>query len=1518
MKLWRNIVLLVIASFLLSTVTKGQELIKINDTLYRATKDVPIIISVNSTSVYLETTNFGREQANVPLDTILARACTKYFKATLQDGRVYAFNKDFVRRVASRTNNRSYVYMIHTPTRYDIIESVSVLAQRMALCGGVDVFEYQELYLQGDSLYITNGNGVPLDSMLEGISYTAGTGIDITANRITNTGDTNPLDDVLKTTNHDGDVTGVYNMLVVKDGAITINKLDSLNVLTWIIDNFPLIDSTRFDTTNILTWIYNHVDTTDLDEQTLYIQGDSLYITNGNGIPLDSIRSGELPGGERGETLWYDGTDWIVDSSIYNDGAQVGVHAPLIWPGTMTVYGDTIMTFSGDTTYMRVITKGNNIWFDYKGEWFIIKDSTELTGGFGVRSGTLKPRYEVAIPGRITIGGIHDNSTGESNAMFFGQDAMTGSILDAAPTGTSTYNTIKIAGQINQFSGTGVTRGILIQPAINGAADYRGIEIANSSGIGIRQSGELVTNRIFGKTSFGSLLTPARAVHNYGQTRLQTPVTGADGLAGIHLANGDVAHVALGGGLYMSGDTLYSTAFGDDGLNGEGVPNYLAKWTPDSTSLGISQFYDNGTNMGLNNTAPVRKLDVTGDMRVSGSVDTASASKVWVGNAAGDLRKVNMGSDLIVQGDSIKVVGGVAGDGSPYYLARWAPDSTTLNTSTVYDSFRVGINTKVPDAALEVRGDANDVNLFRIARQEGDKLYEVDSTGAMFIGNASTRSYIYPYGGSSTPNINNRGIGFYSRSTVTLGHYFGGINVGNSAGTYPSILAERTWNPASGSGTFKLLELKPTINQGGSATGRSYGLYIEPVLTSSAEWIGAYTTGTDGTGFLQEGSSQTNRFEGNTTIGSAIAGVRTGQITGDFRVTEDVDTATVSNLWGANTLGDFNKVLIGSGLDVTGDSISASYYWSLEDGAEATSFLEGDVLTVLGTGSVTATLDTATKTLTINGAGPAGDGGETNLGLNVGPGEEIYKGKTDTTLLFRTLVDQGIAEVNQVGDSVIINVPAQTLSVSNDSIFISLGNGVKVPNVPANGTVLNSTLRWSGSAWVENDSLLVNADGEAAAGGAAINTARSIVTTKDVEINTIRVGTGNSSVPGNTAVGVRALNVIGALGGDNTAIGYETLQGLTGNASRNTAVGMEALRTANSGGANTAIGRQALRSSTNASENTALGGLALFSTSTSGSNVGVGYEAGRTLSGAGRTFNTVMGHNVGRNGLYANSTFLGAAAGFNSSSSNSVFIGRNAGFSVNKDSTLLIDVTSDTVATIVGDFRGRKVGINRNPFGIARRLDVGGDLRVRDDVDSTTVTQFWAGNLEGDLKRMYIGDGLGIVGDTIKVTYVEQPPSPYILAQNESISPYTDTIASNNSKNIRFPNIGPSQDWVLSANQIEYQGLDSLMSKIHVEVDLSASNGTLIEFRLRANVFGGTSMDVIHRRRISLNGDITNISLDYLYGVAPDGLFCPSSGAASLFDVEITNVSGDQRTFTIYTASISNIKVGEYEPTCPL
>lgn len=50
-------------------------------------------------------------------------------------------------------------------------------------------------------------------------------------------------------------------------------------------------------------------------------------------------------------------------------------------------------------------------------------------------------------------------------------------------------------------------------------------------------------------------------------------------------------------------------------LNGSGTKNFVAKFTS-RTILGNSQFFDNGTNVGLGTTQPTEKLDVRGNTKL--------------------------------------------------------------------------------------------------------------------------------------------------------------------------------------------------------------------------------------------------------------------------------------------------------------------------------------------------------------------------------------------------------------------------------------------------------------------------------------------------------------------------------------------------------------------------------------------------------------------------------------------------------------------------------------------------------------------------------------------------------------------------------------------------------------------------------------------------------------------------------------------------------------------------------------
>jgi hypothetical protein len=70
-------------------------------------------------------------------------------------------------------------------------------------------------------------------------------------------------------------------------------------------------------------------------------------------------------------------------------------------------------------------------------------------------------------------------------------------------------------------------------------------------------------------------------------------------------------------------------------ITGSGSANYISKWTSAST-LGNSIIYDNGTNVGIGTIKPAYKLDVSGDVRVTGTLYAGAISGTYTGtiNAA--------------------------------------------------------------------------------------------------------------------------------------------------------------------------------------------------------------------------------------------------------------------------------------------------------------------------------------------------------------------------------------------------------------------------------------------------------------------------------------------------------------------------------------------------------------------------------------------------------------------------------------------------------------------------------------------------------------------------------------------------------------------------------------------------------------------------------------------------------------------------------------------------------------------
>ena len=103
-------------------------------------------------------------------------------------------------------------------------------------------------------------------------------------------------------------------------------------------------------------------------------------------------------------------------------------------------------------------------------------------------------------------------------------------------------------------------------------------------------------------------------------------------------SNGDVLLRSSDGSVNITEDAdgswnLTVVGGGGGGVGGSGTVNYLAKWTPDGSTLGNSIVYDDGTNAGIGTTSPAAKLEVNQTVNSSAALFThmyAEADSIWI------------------------------------------------------------------------------------------------------------------------------------------------------------------------------------------------------------------------------------------------------------------------------------------------------------------------------------------------------------------------------------------------------------------------------------------------------------------------------------------------------------------------------------------------------------------------------------------------------------------------------------------------------------------------------------------------------------------------------------------------------------------------------------------------------------------------------------------------------------------------------------------------------------------------
>jgi hypothetical protein len=92
-----------------------------------------------------------------------------------------------------------------------------------------------------------------------------------------------------------------------------------------------------------------------------------------------------------------------------------------------------------------------------------------------------------------------------------------------------------------------------------------------------------------------------------------------------------------------------------------------------------------------------------------------------------------------------------------------------------------------------------------------------------------------------------------------------------TSGNVSGVQSYDTFNPTSGTATYRGLAVYPTINQTGGANGITRGLYIFPTLTAAADWRSIDLANTSGYGIYQSSTTPKNYFAGRTGFGSSAA-----------------------------------------------------------------------------------------------------------------------------------------------------------------------------------------------------------------------------------------------------------------------------------------------------------------------------------------------------------------------------------------------------------------------------------------------------------------------------------------------------------------------------------------------------------------------------------------------------------------------------------------------------------------------
>lgn len=608
-----------------------------------------------------------------------------------------------------------------------------------------------------------------------------------------------------------------------------------------------------------------------------------------------------IRGTATGQSLNWDGTKWVpgIISTLYTANGTVGAGRiatltdSLAFKGVDVVGGDALVSIealptSNEPELLRFRdVDGGGIMDVARGdaEWLINSNQ----------------RLVVTVTDGDMILAADDVSV--PNAVALNQVASLGGLQGTFGSGGEIKRFVGTSdGQIPKWNGTGLYWE-LGTDATGGGGGVTSVGIALPgsvfavSGTPVTTTGTLtgnfvdqVANTVFAGPTTGVSATPffralvAADIPSLTGT-YEVPLTFGSGLTRTGNAVANDFFTGKSGGL---------TLYGDTGPGGNLTISTTTNATKGKVFLGGSAAYDEANvRLGIGLTSPTSKIDI---LTNNIGVTQGNANGLTIMNttaAAAGAQQMSPG--ILWEGQGWKTTATAASQ-SVRFMADVLPVQGTTAPAGTWQ-----LKSSIDGGAYTNRMTVGSDGSFFAGLTSGNNITINSSVGAQLSGGSNGTFRIRAINGGYTTFFtvgqnydwnSQPGTWVFKNENTSFGN-------NSTTGTGAHVVMSETFKPTSGSAVYSELFLNPIINQTSTASGATYGLRINPTLTSVlGVFTGLELNQNAQTAILQSGASAINSFVGKSGFGATTTPVEAVDITGNLSLTtagNKIKIATGSN-----------------------------------------------------------------------------------------------------------------------------------------------------------------------------------------------------------------------------------------------------------------------------------------------------------------------------------------------------------------------------------------------------------------------------------------------------------------------------------------------------------------------------------------------------------------------------------------------------------------------------------------------